>query len=102
MEHLLLCCSFHLIYIGTLCTEGLVGTLTTARIRQLLPRTIDILSLEHAGSIWSPSGTSAGNHPVDAILLEDGWSLVLSAGSYSYVAAVVLHVIICQLCDLEC
>ena len=36
MEHLLLRCSFHLIYIGTLCTEGFVGTLATARIRQLL------------------------------------------------------------------
>lgn len=85
MKHLLLCCSFHLIYIGTLCTEGFVGTLTTAWIRQLLPRTEDILCLKHAGSIRSPSGTSAGNHPVGAILLEDGWSLVLSTGSYSYV-----------------
>ena len=101
MEHFLLCCSFYLIYKGTLSAEGLVGTLTTAWIRQLFPRTIDILRLEHAGCIRRPTGTSAGNHPVDAILLEDGRSLILSTCCHTNIAAVVLHVVIRQLCDLE-
>ena len=101
MEHLLLRSCLHLIYIGTLRTEGLVGFLTTARIRELLPRTIDILSPEHASRIRSPTRTSACNHPVSVFRLEDRWSFVLSTGSHSYITAIVRHVIICELGDLE-
>ena len=100
MKHLFLGSSFHLIYIGALSAEGLVGSLATARVRELFPRTIDVFCLKHAGCVRIPSRTSARNHPICVILLEDSWSFVLPTCCNSYVASVVSHIVICQLCNL--
>ena len=65
--------------IGTLATEGFLGIGTDTRIGMLRPWSPDARGGEHAGFVRSPASTTAGDHPIGAVLLEDGWCFVLSA-----------------------
>lgn len=70
--------------IGTLSPKGLVGTLTTARVRELLPRPKNIFCREETGSIGCPARTARGYHPVDAVALEDRRRLILTACRHTH------------------
>ena len=101
LEHLLLCFGLYLIYIGSLAAECLVGSIAPAGVGQLLPRTEDVLGSEQAGCIGIPTGAAARYHPVGTVLLEDSGSFIESACCHTHEGAVVLHVVISELCDVQ-
>ena len=67
----------------------------------LCPRAPDAWGGEHAGLVGSPAGAARGDHPVGAVVLEDGRCLVLSAGRHAGVASGVVQVVGGQLSNVE-
>ena len=70
-------------------------------VGMLCPRTEDIRSGEHAGFIWCPARTATGNHPVGAVTLENGRSLVMTARSHPDIASGMGCVVIGELRNLK-
>ena len=67
----------------------------------LRPRPHDVFGREHACLVGVPSCASAGNHPVGALALEDGRSLIVSSGGDTHIAARVSGVVVRQLGNLQ-
>ena len=87
--------------VGALAHEGLVRLRAAAGVRVLRPRSPDAGRAEHAGLVGLPAGTAAGNHPVGAVVLEDGRCLIVAGGCHAGVAAGVVQVVGGQLGDVQ-
>ena len=66
-----------------LSVEGFLSKRTAARIGMLRPWAPDAGSGEHASLVGCPACAARGNHPVSAVVLEDGRRLILSTRSHT-------------------
>ena len=88
-------------YEGALSAKGLVCLWTSTRVGMLCPRPPDAGGREHASFVRLPACTAGSNHPISAIVLEDGRRLVVSGRSHAGVAAGMVQVVGCQLGNVE-
>ena len=84
-EHETVLRAFHLKNIRALCMERLFGIFPDKRRRKLLPWPPQRSGLEHAGFIRCPTRTATRNHPIHAVTLKNGRSLVLPARRDTYI-----------------
>ncbi len=89
-------------HIGALPTKSFFGFGPHAGIRVLQPWPPNVVCRKHTGFIRIPTCTARRYHPILAILLKYGRSLIHSPRSHTYIFSGVGRIIICKLSHLNC